>query len=381
MSVYFVTGATGAVGSALVPMLLEDPAAQVHLLIRAPNGETLGRRVDDLFRFWDLGEQEQDYRSRIRAMRGDAAEPQFGLDDDAYTQLTGSVNRIVHAAGAVRMNLPIEEARRSAVTSAQRIIDLAHVCQQQGVLEKIEFVSTVGVGGRLPQVPEDWITTPRVFHNTYEQAKAEAEGLIRGHLDKGLPITVHRPSMVVGHSRTGKIIHYQIFYHLCEFLSGQRTLGLFPPLGNAGLDIVPVDYVARVLAWSSTRPDMAGRILHECAGREGAVSLTELRSRVRALFSSHGRRVPPVVTLPTWAFRGLLALVSHFLSEQDRRAVRTLPVFLDYLASPQVFQNLHTRALLTGEGESLPGYQAYFDVVMDGYLAQLGLPRNDEKAE
>lgn len=375
MSAYFVTGATGAVGSALVPRLLEDPDARLRLLIRAPSEEALAQRVDDLFRFWDLGAGEPDARRRIRALRGDASEQRFGLDDSAYRDLAGSVNHIVHAAGAVRMNLPLHEARRSAVVSAQQIVALADDCRAHGVLEKVEIVSTVGVGGRLPVVPEDWITAPRAFHNTYEQAKAEAEDYIRTQVARGLPITIHRPSMVVGDSRTGKIIHYQVFYHLCEFLSGRRTLGLSPPLGQAMLDIVPVDYVARVLAWSSARADTAGRILHECSGAGGSIPLTELRSRVRELLSAHRHEVPVVKTLPVWGFTGLLAVLAAFLDKRTQRAVRALPVFLDYLASPTAFENDQTRSILLAGGESSPpGYTAYVTTVLDAYLRSLVSP-------
>ena len=55
-------------------------------------------------------------------------------------------------------------------------------------------------------------------------------------MQAGLPATIHRPSMVVGDSQTGKVIHFQVFYHLCEFLSGRRTLGIVPDTGDAALD-------------------------------------------------------------------------------------------------------------------------------------------------
>ena len=54
----------------------------------------------------------------------------------------------------------------------------------------------------------------RTFHNTYEQAKAEAEEYLYPFMaDERLPITIHRPSMVVGDSMTGKAISFQVFYH------------------------------------------------------------------------------------------------------------------------------------------------------------------------
>jgi nucleoside-diphosphate-sugar epimerase len=88
----------------------------------------------------------------------------------------------------------------AAVGAAHHVVELARACSR---LEKVEFVSTVGVGGHRAVVPETWLTEPRAFHNTYEQAKAEAEAeeSIRGEVERGLPLTVHRPSMVVGAGR------------------------------------------------------------------------------------------------------------------------------------------------------------------------------------
>lgn len=363
---YFVTGATGAVGSALVPLLLEDSETQIKLLIRADSSENLTARLESLFGFWAVAPENADFLERVQALRGDATAPRFGLDEAAYDELCADCTHIVHAAGNVRMNLPLEKARLSAVSSAQNIVEFARACP---LLKKVEFVSTVGVGGRLPLVPEDWLTEPRAFHNTYEQAKAEAEDYIQGEVARGLPLTVHRPSMVVGDSQSGKIIHFQIFYHLCEFLSGRKTLGLLPRLGMVRLDTVPVDFVARVIAWSISQADLAGRILHLCAGPEHAPSLTELRERVRQRFAAYGLTTPPRMSLPPQIFTGVLGLATHFMDEEKRRAVGTLPVFVDYLASDQHFENSTTALLLEAAKIALPRWDAYINTVLDAYLS------------
>jgi thioester reductase-like protein len=367
---YFITGGTGVVGSALVALLLQDPDAEIWLLIRASDEPALAARVDALFRFWSLGDGEADARRRIHALRGDATSHRFGLQTAEYEALLLCITNVVHAAGAVRMNLPIEEARRSAVGSAQQVIDFARALQQAGRLQKVEFVSTVGVGGRTRIVHEDWIDAPREFHNTYEQSKAEAEQLMREQAARGLPLTVHRPSMVVGDSRSGRIMHFQVFYHLCEFLSGRRTRGLYPPLHHQTLDIVPADYVARVIAWSAARADMAGRVLHECVGSEAALPLTALREHVRMRLRHRGQRLQPVVTLPANLFTRLLSVVGRFLDEGSRRAISTLPVFLDYLASNQQFENGRTLAALASSDArfTAPDWRDYLDRVLDVYL-------------
>lgn len=371
MNHYFITGGTGVVGSALVPVLLESPDNEIWLLVRSGDRASLDKRIDELFEFWQLGDLEPDARRRVHALRGDATMPQFGLQPAEYQGLLATITHIVHAAGVVRMNLPIEDARRSAIGSAQQIIDLSWALQRAGRLRKVELVSTVGVGGRLGLVPEEWIDTPRSFHNTYEQSKAEAEQLVREQVERGLPVTVHRPSMVVGDSRSGRVVHFQIFYHLCEFLSGRRTRGLYPPLDRQTLDIVPADYVARVIAWSSACAGLGGQIIHESSAPGGALPLVELRERMRERLRLRGQRVPPVITLPAGLFTGVLAVAGRmFLDERSRRAIATLPVFLDYLSSNQQFENARTQALLAQQaaGILIPHWRGYLGCVLDTYI-------------
>jgi thioester reductase-like protein len=370
MRTYFVTGASGVVGSALIPALLRDHDTHIHLLLRAASADELAGRLDALLRFWRIAPGDEASRRRLDAWAGDVSEPRLGLDETAHRALVAACTHIVHAAGDVRMNLPIDEARRCAVGSAQNIVQLAHDCDR---LEKIEFVSTVGVGGKGDgPLPEEWILRPRVFHNSYEQAKAEAEDFIRGEVQRGLPLTVHRPSMVVGDSRSGATIHFQVFYHLCDFLSGRRTLGLFPDLGDSGLDLIPVDFVAQAIAWSSRQAHTAGNILHLCAGPDGAIRIADLRIKVRAAYHDAGLRLPPVTTLSPRLFRSMLKGVRPFLNGRSRRAINTLPIFLDYLADRQSFSNGRTMTLLQSAGLRLPLVDSYFDAVMAAYLSKRG---------
>ena len=370
MKTYLVTGATGAIGSALVPILLGDADTRVRLLLRARSPDELDARLESLYAFWQIAPTDRDTRGRVSALRGDVTSPRFGLDDADYRTLCGECTHLVHAAGNVRMNLPIEEARHCSVDSARHLIELAQRCVQ---LEKVDFVSTVGVGGRRSgAVAEDWLLGARDFHNSYEQAKAEAEDVLRAQLAYGLPFTIHRPSMVVGDSTNGRIIHFQIFYHLCEFLSGSRTAGLAPHFGTARLDIVPADYVARIIAWSTTHDAATGRILHACSGPRLALPLAPLRDHVRATFARAGRRLPRETTLPPRVFTALLTAVGIFMPREVRRAIRTLPVFLDYLATEQSFSNEHSQALLATAGLAVPAPETYLDKVLAYYLANSG---------
>lgn len=368
MSTTFITGGTGVLGSQIVRHLLEQGSDRLVLLVRAASAADARGRLESLGEFWGLPREAID--GRVETVMGDTSLPSFGLDPRWLESIAADLTRIVHCAALVRMNLPLEQARASALSAARNVVDLARAATRSGSLAKVEFVSTVGVGGLLPGVlPERFIVESRDYHNTYEQAKAEAEAVVERAIADGLPITVHRPSMVVGHSQTGKVRQFQIFYHLVDFLSGRRTRGFFPSLGETRLDVVPVDYVADAVVWSSTTKDTAGRVLHLCTGPAGSPRLDALRSRVRAAYRRAGIGVPAAITLPTSAIRMALPLVSAIVPRERRRALGTLPIFLAYLAGSQGFANADTRRTLGAAGIDLPAPDAYLDRVLDAYLA------------
>jgi len=373
---YFVTGATGVIGSAIAGELLARPDNRLTLLVRARSDAELDARLGDLIRFWQRDPVAT--RERVSTLRGDTTLPDFGLAADAFERASRRCTHIVHCAAAVRMNLPLADARRSALGAAENVVRLAEACARHGALRKVEILSTVGVGGRLPgRLPERFVAEPRAFHNTYEQSKAEAEDFIRERIAGGLPATVHRPSMVVGDSHTGRTIGFQIFYHLVEFLTGTRTFGAFPPFGRTRLDIVPVDYVAAAVVWSSERQSTAGRVLHLCSGPEGSLPIGELQRRVRAQFAAAGAKLPPVVKLPSALFRVAAPLIGTFSPPAMRRAIATLPIFLDYLAEDQAFENAATRELLGGAGIALPSVDDYLSNVLGYYLASRARGRTE----
>jgi hypothetical protein len=220
-------------------------------------------------------------------------------------------------------------------------------------------------------VPETWITENRSFHNTYEEAKAEAEVFIRSQIENELPVTVHRPSMVVGDSKSGKIIHFQVFYHLCEFLSGRRTFGILPKVDNACLDIIPADYVANVILWSSNQRSTIGKILHSCSGPEHSIEIERVKNQTVSIFKSHGCKLPPSRTIPLGIFRACLPIIRLLASPPLKRAINALPLFLDYLAEEQLFANENTRKMLESEGIELPVADSYLVKDLEYYLAML----------
>ena len=371
MRTILITGATGAIGSVLARAVLDEGGVRLRLLIRAKSSAHLQERLRQLYEFWEIDPDNRSISTRIEALAGDVTQPRLGLEESVYQRLVGEVSHVVHSAGDVRLNRPFDEARKSAVDSTKHILSFVAACGEQGHFRKLEFVSTVGVAGRTAgTVPERAFSETRTFRNSYEAAKAQAEALLIGEIDKGLSATIHRPSMVVGDSRNGRIIRFQVFYYLCEFLSGRRTGGIVPDASDVRLDIIPVDYVARAIQASSLREDSIGRIFHLCAGPSEAPNIHDLSRHVREFFISHGRNAPPVRRISPALIRILLPVATWLSPGKRRHSLRSLNYFLDYLDEPQTFANASSQAFFSNAGVPAIPVKNYLDTVLSYYVSR-----------
>ncbi len=362
MRTVLLTGSTGVVGSALVPALLAQTDAQIVLLIRAESDEHLKRRFCETAEKWDVSEKD---RQRLLPLRGDVVLPRLGVPDEMWNQLVRDVGHVIHSAGNVKLNLSLAEARECAVSGVGNILEFARACHASGRGVKLEYLSTVGVAGRLPVLPETRLQCERQYHNTYEQSKAEAEDLIWKAHEEGLPVTIHRPSMVVGDSVTGRIAHFQVFFYLCKFLSGEYTFGVVPQLGEAKLDLIPVDYVARAIVTVLDDPTSSGKALHYCNGGDQSLLLEHLIERSRAVGTAAGRSFPRLRRMGLRNFRTLLSLAQLVCIGRRRRSLATLPWFLDYMKESQRFEQTQTAAYLEKRGVRLPAVGEYLDRILE----------------
>ncbi len=374
-----LTGGTGAIGSVLARCLLEEPDTRVHLLVRARSHAHLEERLGQLCAFWGIAAGDERVARRVHGLVGDVTLPELGMDRRDYHRLAGEVTHVIHAAGNVKLNRPLDEARRSAVESAAHVLSFVEACGNGSRFQKLEYVSTVGVAGRTPgTLSEAPITRAREFHNSYEAAKAEAEVFVLDAMAGGVTATIHRPSMVVGDSHDGKIIQFQVFYHLCEVLSGARTAGVVPDPQDIQLDIIPVDYVARAIQMSSRAADASGRIFHLCAGPADAPRIKALTQRVRAVFEASGKRLPKLRPVSPALILTLLPFATKLVPAKMARSLKALPYFLAYLDPPQAFANVQTREFFSTKGVDAPPVDSYLDRVLSYYLSRTRSQRTED---
>ncbi len=362
MKHYLLTGATGVIGSAVLRNLIET-GERVTILVRATSPEHLNRRVSRLHQFVGFRESE---KILVNPIEADLYQPCLGLPPDVYQALVRQTTHILHCAGNVAMNLSLDAARDQTMTMTRNVVNLMEKSAQ---VQKMVYVSTVGVAGETPgNIPEDWIVHDRGFRNSYEAAKSEAELFIRQKIEQGLNITVIRPSMVIGNAQTGKNISFQVFYYLCEFLSGAKTRGLVPDLTKISLDVIPSDYVGDLIYWASCRDRRLPAILHACSGPELSIGLDDLADYVRKIYRKNGNCLPGIKKVPLPLYRIFIRSIMPFASGKAKRSLNTLPLFLSYLKTPQFFMSAGTRNLAGADGIELPEPFSYIDRSLEYYL-------------
>ena len=229
-----LTGATGHVGTALLPLLTADPDVTVFALVRAKDEAHLAERAARLV---EVG------GPRIVALRGDVTAPDLGLSTRDQERVAAEVTALIHSAASVRFDMPEDKAATENIASTEGMLALARRLADRGRLTRLDHVSTAYVAGtRLGRVLENECDEGQDFRNSYEWSKCQAEKKVRAAVAEGLPVAVHRPSIVVGDSRTGKTEAFNVLYWPL-MLYARGWWRIFPGRPDTLVDVVPVDFV------------------------------------------------------------------------------------------------------------------------------------------
>src|SRR6185312_13282356 len=158
-----------------------------------------------------------------------------------------SVDHVIHCAATVRFDLPLDLARRDNTEGTRNVLDVTRGLK---TLHRLDYIGTAYVaGGREGLIGEDELDMGQRFSNSYERTKMEAETLVRAFA-KDHPASIHRPSIVVGDSKTGETSSFTGMYHTIVLFKQAYSKGLkviFPADPRTKVDIVPVDYVVDAL--------------------------------------------------------------------------------------------------------------------------------------
>jgi len=241
-----VTGFPAFTARRLIAKMIErEPDTKLYVLARDKFAADAARLAGD----------------RAEILVGDVCDMDLGLSSAEYRALSRELTRIHHLAGIYFMGVDDDTARRVNVGGTRTVLDLA---RDTGRLERLVHWSTAMVSGdRDGTVYEEDLDAGQRFHNGYERTKYDAERLVRQAM-RQMPITVIRPSIIVGDSTTGEIDKLDGPYYLMVLIATNASKMRLPMFGrgDAPLNLVPIDYVVDA-AWQVARDDdSAGKTFH-----------------------------------------------------------------------------------------------------------------------
>jgi thioester reductase-like protein len=242
-----LTGATGYLGAFLLKYLLESTSAHIICMIRftepsedcRPAGMARVRK-----NLIDLGIWDDSHLDRIEIVAGNLARKRLGMSPEAFDHLASRLQIIIHAAATVNLVYPYAALRNANVAGTREILRLA---ARGGAT--VHHVSSNGV---LPATSEGWSEdtlihiddVPTRLLDGYGQTKWVAEKLVFEARRRGMPVRIHRPGTISGHSVTGATNTYDL---LNALIVESLHLGVSPEVEGWLTEMTPIDYVSRAM--------------------------------------------------------------------------------------------------------------------------------------
>jgi len=328
----FLTGSTGYIGAHVAANLLQDHGASINVLVRARDAREAELRL------WHALQLHLDFphfyeylQTRVRVFRGDLTTPQFGLDRDNYDRLIHTTDSVIHCAAS--LNRKSEKSCLNVnLRGTLEVLQLAMRVHHYHGLRRFSHVSTVAVAGKRQDevvTEDDSIDWNRSDYDPYARTKKFCEHMIRQLLPE-VPITIFRPSIVLGDSRKAETTQFDMVKAFV-FLAGLPVLPFRP---SDKIDIVNVDFVAGAIATLHLKEQPQFDTYHLSSGRNSQT----FRQLTVALAASRGKRPPVFMPFLEKPFSGTVNGLANYKNKFSYDAT-LMKVFLPYLVWNTVFDN------------------------------------------
>ncbi|AOX00331.1 hypothetical protein BJP34_13485 [Moorena producens PAL-8-15-08-1] len=251
----FLTGATGFLGIHLLSELLTTTDATVYCLVRADNRDAGKERLKN--KLEATGLWRENFTSRIIPIIGDLGTSRFGLSATEYNNLCQDIDVVYHVGAKVHHLWSYALLKDANVLGTQDVLRLASL----GKIKPLHYVSTLFSTSQTDQpILESATTNHSDLPNVgYVQTKWVGEQLVWEAKERGLPITIYRPSRISGHSQTGVSSFDDL---LSRLVKGCIRLQSFPNWNGFSENLVPVDYVSRAIVCLSQQNRLFGKAFH-----------------------------------------------------------------------------------------------------------------------
>jgi thioester reductase-like protein len=328
----FVTGGTGFLGSYVLTELLRKPEQQVIVFTRATDRRGA---IEKLWKNLQLHMPPTEFHSvlpRVDFALGDLHADGLGLSDTDHGRIRREADSVLHIAASLN-----RKSNKACLNTNLRgtlsVVKLARELADAGQLKRFSHVSTVAVcGQRSHEVVEedesvDW---NRSDYDPYGRTKKYCEHMVR-QLLPDVPITIFRPSIVMGDSRFPETTQFDMVRAFC-FLADMRIVPMDP---STRLDIIPADYVGKAIATLHLKERPRHEIYHLSAGRN-AKTASEVAEAMRS-HAPYRMRFAPRASYP---FQRTVSVLNRLPRKNPVYiAAALMKVFWPYITFDTVFAN------------------------------------------
>jgi nucleoside-diphosphate-sugar epimerase len=279
-------------------------------------------------------------------IEGDITREDLGISPEDLEAVRAETTDIYHLAAAYDLAVPQSVAFAVNLEGTRNVNEFARSLPG---LKRYNYISTCYVSGkREGRILETELKHRAGFRNFYEETKYLAEVEVEQLKDE-IPVTIFRPSVVVGDSRTGEIPKYDGVYYLIQYLQKAPNLLRVVNVGNGDvtLNLVPVDFVVEAIAALATDADAIGKTI--ALADPAPLTTDELFNAIAEAMTGKGSAFTPPAALVKWS-----------LSLPVSPPITGLPLSgVPYFFLSQTYDTSVASGLLGAHNISCPGFKAY----------------------
>ncbi|KAI5203917.1 male sterility protein [Aureobasidium subglaciale] len=287
--VVYLTGATGALGNALISELAKNShIRKVYCAVRGPNArERLAEQLSGRGYAQEISESD-----KVIAIPYDMANVTLGLDQKQYADLASEVTTVIHNAWKMDFNQKVDMFEKDCLRGS---LNLMRFCQKKAMKR---FVFTSSVATNMGKAAVNRIISEAPIANDpnlaletgYAQSKFIIERLTQEYsaITKS-PVQICRVGQLCGHTTLGSWNSSEMFPIMVA--TGLKYLRAMPTFDKQQVDWLPVDRCANAISTliSQTMPD-DGYALHNLVN-PSSISWSEFLDALELASGSHFERI------------------------------------------------------------------------------------------
>ena len=342
---FFITGFPGFIANRLLERLARKECD--FILLVQPS--LLNRAREEIARIAQLSGRDV---ADFQFVEGDISEAGLALSVADLELVQRETTRVFHLAAVYDLAVPEALAMRVNAGGTRNVVEVARTLPH---LRQFHHVSTCYVAGKREGVIlETELRHDAGYRNYYEESKYLAELEVES-AKKDLPVTIHRPAVVCGDSRTGETGKYDGVYYLIHYLLRWPSVLSTINIGNhkVSLNLVPVDFVVDAMAALAFDEGAINKTLQ--LADPSPLSTNQLFNAIAKSIDGHKSKI----TAPAkWVRFFLMLPPSPKITGLPHNAV-------PYFFVKQLYNTTQAQELLTPHGIRCPPFETYVDRIVD----------------